>query len=76
MAYWNKYPLQGPGWIRSMVYKLNLVVSRCLGIKRLGFPSREINLIALNLESLEKTWRSTSITFWLDRFKQTAFEER
>jgi len=69
-AYWNKYPLQTKGWIRSMVYELNLVVSRGSG------PSREINLIALNLEGLENVWKSPTITFWLDRFKQTAFEER
>ena len=53
-----------------MVTELNLVVARGSG------PARELSLISLNLEGLQRLYPAESITFWLDRFKQTVYEER
>ncbi len=65
-----QYPVEGGPWIKSIIYGLNGVVA-----KGVGNPKR-IGLIGINLRSLELTWRSPTITSWLERFKATVFEQR
>ena len=64
-AVWMLYPDDGFTWIKNIVWELNLVVSRGKG------PAQRIQLITLDLQSLERSYKSPSITFWLDRFKET-----
>ena len=64
------YPKEGFGWIKNIVWELNLVISRGKG------PAHRIQLITLDLQSLERSYKSTSITFWLERFKETVLNHR
>ena len=69
-AVWMLYPDDGFTWIKNIVWELNLVVSRGQG------PAQRIQLITLDLQSLERSYKSPSITFWLDWFKETVLNHR
>jgi len=64
------HPSEGFTWIKNIVWELNLVISRGKG------PAQRIQLITLDLQSLERSYKSTSITFWLERFKETVLSHR
>ena len=69
-AIWMIYPSDGFTWIKNIVWELNLVISRGKGL------AQRIQLITLDLQSLERSYKSISITFWLERFKETVLSHR
>jgi hypothetical protein len=60
-AIWMIYPKDGFTWIKNIIYELNLVVSWGKG------SAQRIQLITLDLQSLIRSYKSSSITFWLDQ---------
>ena len=69
-AIWMTDPVQGKYWLRNILKELNIVISRGKG------PTKQVAMISVEMNKLEKSHASGSFTEYIKRFKLIAHKRR
>ena len=69
-AIWKQDKQDGPKWLKSIIFKFNIVVMAGTG------NIRRVLMIGAELKESEKLYSSTSITAYFIKVKDTAYKHR